>query len=529
MNLSLLPRLLLAFGLAAPTALASSSAYAAGRVRSKDVCPVDAHGRRLCDLKLITDETGQIKSSGLPGGYGPSDLQSAYGLPASGGAGKIVAIWGAQADYPNAESDLSVYRSTFGLPPCTSASGCFTKIDASGGTNYPPPGQDSWIFETAVDLQAVSAACPLCHIVLVEGGDLGTALATVISEGASAFSCSWTYGGNNASCQSSGFDADTAPLASAGILVAAATGDIGYDSGDTYPAECTGVLAVGGTSLTTANDARGWTESAWSFGSSQCSASVPKPSWQRDTGCATRMLADVSAAADGPAGLAVYFTQSAPAGDTFPSGWVGAEGTSFATPFVAAAFTALGIANGQFSPAWVWSNAAAFYDVTTGNDIPTSGSFVGACDSVPSSFCTAGPGYDGPTGWGTPNGGALASAVPPGLTGGDAGTDGGDADGGGMGDGGSDAAGASAGGDAGCGSGAMDATTLPRPPVDAAASFVAEGSPGEAAAGGSSTGCGCAAAGAQRSPGIAAIVAALVLGCARWRRRAAWSVPPSDA
>jgi hypothetical protein len=389
------------------TSLASTSARADARQQYEDVCPVGDHGRRLCDVKIRTDGNGHFKITSTPAGYGAADLQSAYGLSPNGGGGMIVAIWGAQADYPNAESDLAVYRAQYGLPPCTSQNGCFTKIDGSGGTSYPPPGQDAWIFETAVDLQAVSAACPGCKILLVEGGDLATALTTVISRGASAFSSSWLYGGGEAACESSGYNAGSAPLGGSGILVAAATGDNGYQPGDTFPAECTGVLAVGGTTLAQAANARGWTEAAWNGAGSQCSASVPKPSWQNDTGCSTRMTADVSAVADG---IAIYFTQSPQT--TFPTGWLIASGTSFATPFVAGALTALGIANGHFSPSWVWQNQNNFYDVTTGNDINTSNN--ATCSANPTYFCTAAVGYDGPTGWGTPNGSLLATALPPG-------------------------------------------------------------------------------------------------------------------
>jgi hypothetical protein len=511
------------------TSLWATPARAEGPRESKDVCPVDDQGRRLCDLKIRTEVDGQFKVTSTPAGYGPGDLQSAYGLPANGGAGKIVAIWGAQADYPNAESDLAVYRAQYGLPPCTSQNGCLVKIDASGGTNYPPPGQDGWIFETAVDLEAVSAACPGCSILLVEGGDLGTALATVIAKGASAFSCSWTYGGGEAACQSSGYDANTGPLANSGILVAACTGDASYDPGDTYPAECTGVLAVGGTTLTPATNARGWTEAAWNGAGSQCSASVPKPSWQNDPGCSTRMTGDVSAVADG---LAIYFTQSVQ--DGFPTGWVIGEGTSFATPFVAAALTSLGIANGNFSPSWVWQNPSYFYDVTTGNNINTSstGNNVAACSAAPTYFCTAGVGYDGPTGWGTPNGSLLATALPPGADAG-GGDDGGGQEGGSADDAG-DATNGSEGGsvlqdagaqstDSGATDGTMtsDATTIPPPSFEggqtpeSGASFDWNWADGPL----SSTGCGCATASRRPSRAYTGIGAALIVACVCRRRR----------
>ena len=53
-------------------------------------------------------------------------------------------------------------------------------------------------------------------------------------------------------------------------------------------------------------NARGWTETAWSGAGSGCSAYEAKPSWQTDTGCAKRTVADVSAVADPNTGVAVY-------------------------------------------------------------------------------------------------------------------------------------------------------------------------------------------------------------------------------
>ncbi len=57
----------------------------------------------------------------IPSGLTPGDLQNAYKLPsAKAGKGQTIAIVDAYDD-PNAEKDLAVYRSTFGLPPCTTA------------------------------------------------------------------------------------------------------------------------------------------------------------------------------------------------------------------------------------------------------------------------------------------------------------------------------------------------------------------------------------------------------------------------
>ena len=138
----------------------------------KDLCPLENGGRR-CDVKVVTDGAGvPIHSLASPvGGYGPADLEAAYGLPTSGGpgAGKIVAIFGGNSDLPTAESDLGVYRAQYGLPPCTTANGCFMKIDEHGGTAYPAAGTDET--EQTLDIEMASAACPSCKIMLIEGPD----------------------------------------------------------------------------------------------------------------------------------------------------------------------------------------------------------------------------------------------------------------------------------------------------------------------------------------------------------------------
>ncbi len=166
-----------------------------------------------------------------------------------------------------------------------------------------------------------------------------------------------------------------------------------------FPRRAERALAVGGTTLNKASNPRGWTETTWSGTGSGCSPYVAKPSWQTDTGCSMRMEGDVAAVADPGTGMSVYNTQGG-------GGWGIVGGTSAASPIVAGSLTSLGIANGHFTPAWVWQNGENFFDITTGNN--------GTCTGSPSYFCTAGTGYDGPTGWGTPNGNLLKSALPPG-------------------------------------------------------------------------------------------------------------------
>jgi len=104
---------------------------------------------------------------------------------------------------------------------------------------------------------------------------------------------------------------------SKGILVTAASGDNGY--GVSYPASSAGVVAVGGTSLTTSSSARGWAESAWNSGGSGCSSEIAKPAWQTDTACAKRVEADVSAVGDPDTGVSVYCSDGSGAGSSATS------------------------------------------------------------------------------------------------------------------------------------------------------------------------------------------------------------------
>ena len=241
---------------------------------------------------------------GNNGAYDPSFLQSAYNAPsASGGVGQTVAIVDAFDD-PTAESDMSTYRSTFHLPACTSGTsggGCFSKVNQTGGTTYPSPNA-SWAQEISLDLDMVSAMCPLCHILLVEANsalvtDLGTAVNIAVSLGANVVSNS--YGASEYSNETSD---STTYYHHPGVAVVVSSGDKGY--GVQFPAASADVTAVGGTSLnqTTNTGTRNATETAWSGAGSGCSAFVSKPSWQQDA-CSMRTVADVSAEADPSTGV----------------------------------------------------------------------------------------------------------------------------------------------------------------------------------------------------------------------------------
>ncbi len=378
---------------AAPTSGAAVSA-----ARYIHVCAAPVRGAAACDALLRTDVRGGAGGGGKghggggtanPAGYHPADLQAAYKLASaasSDGSGATVAVVDAYDD-PYAESDLATYRSTFGLPACTTKNRCFTKVDQSGGTRY-PARSGSWSQEISLDLDMVSAICPKCNILLVEAAsptfaNLGAAEDTAVRLGAVAVSNS--YGGSDAPDSIYG-----SPYDHTGVAITASAGDGGY--GVEYPASSDYVTAVGGTSLTQdSSSARGWSETAWSGTGSGCSAYNSQPSWQASlgTGCSKRAVADVSADADPYTGVSVY--------DSFRyqgySGWLEFGGTSVASPIIASVYALAGNTKSADGANLPYGNAKALYDVLSGSN--------GTCGTV---LCTAGTGWDGPTGLGTPDG-----------------------------------------------------------------------------------------------------------------------------
>jgi subtilase family serine protease len=319
----------------------------------------------------------------LPSGFGPADLQSAYKLSSSGGAGETVGIVDA-FDNPNVASDLATYRSTFGLPAAN-----FTKVNQSGQASPLPATNVGWGEEESLDVDMVSAICPNCNILLVEANDnslanLGASVNTAVALGAKFVSNS--YGGGESSGETT---SDTQFYEHSGVAVTASSGDSGF--GVQYPAASQFVTAVGGTSLSRANNSRGWSETAWSGAGSGCSAFESKPSFQNgvSTACSRRAEADVSAVADPNTGVAVV--------DTFGTGgtFLVFGGTSVASPIIASVFALAGTPTaGTFPNSYPYAHTSSLFDVTSGSNSRH-------CRSV---LCRAGVGWDGPTGFGTPNG-----------------------------------------------------------------------------------------------------------------------------
>jgi hypothetical protein len=360
--------------------------------------------RTPADHVITADSSGPPSTALTPG-----DIQSAYSLAAdasgSGGSGQTVAVVDA-GDDPTAESDLAVFRSQFGLPACTTANGCFEKVNQAGQQGNYPPVDGTWPEEESLDLDAVSSVCPNCHILLVEADveasgvtiqDLGASVDEAVALGATEVSNS--YGTADESAETGWDQYYNHP----GVAVTASAGDSGY--GVNYPSASQYVTAVGGTTLTQDSSVpRGWDETAWSLDpatgngtGSGCSAYEPQPPWQAGitADCGMRATADVSADADPASGLAVYDTANG------AGGWLQVGGTSLSSPLIAATY-ALAFSQHGPPPAGTYPSSYLYTDYLAApgqfNDI-TQGSN-GDCGNL---LCNAGPGWDGPTGLGTPD------------------------------------------------------------------------------------------------------------------------------
>jgi len=336
-----------AMGMPGESAMGLPGESAMGMPGAQFACTgLPAPGTASCTLAInlnAAPSANPNQPAALIPGLHPDDLQSAYALP-SQNAGGLVAVVDAY-DAPGAESDLAVYRSAFGLGDCTSANGCFRKIDQRGRTALPAPN-GAWAEETALDLQMVSAACPRCTIVLVEADsasldDLGAAVDTAASLGPKAISNSYY------ALEWSGESAENVHYHHQGIAVTASSGDRGYAA---YPAASPYVTAVGGTSLRAASG--GWSESPWEYTGHGCSAFVPTPRWQTGTSCTTRSAVDLAAVADPQTGVATF--------DAAAGGWLVAGGTSVGAPLVAAAYA---LSGRPAAPGYSYRHPAGFRPV----------------------------------------------------------------------------------------------------------------------------------------------------------------------
>jgi subtilase family serine protease len=302
-----------------------------------------------------------------------------------------VAIVDAYA-YPNAAADLAIFRNAVGLPPCTQQNGCLTIIDQRGNRAPPHNANTNWDVEQAADLDTVSTMCPNCRILLVQAEtsfdtDLATAERTAGTFHPHVIANS--YGGPE-----TGTTRVETAYDQPGIAITASTGDFGY--GVAFPASSPHVTAVGGTTLNLDSNGARLNETAWAGAGSGCSTVYNEPSWQTPNHanmanngvCTMRMIADVSADADPNTGVVFYMNIPA-----YPAGFYIVGGTSISNQIIAGIY-------GERANAVTFGENPYLAPSTALNDV-TSGSN-GTCAIT--YYCNSVPGYDGPTGLGTPNG-----------------------------------------------------------------------------------------------------------------------------
>jgi subtilase family serine protease len=375
----------------APHAVAAPAAPKTPAYRS---CATADEGRFRCmsvwhgtTASAPPSRTQQGEGSGAaaapkpPSGLHPTNIRSAYDLPLRGKKNQTVAIVDA-FDNPNVEQDLAVYRSAFGLSGCTTANGCFRKVDQRGGTRY-PEGDPGWGVEISLDVQAVSASCRTCKILLVEADDdsfeaIGAAENTAVRLGATVVSNS--YGTDESGAM---WDYAKRFYTHPDVAIVASSGDYGFTTAS-FPAVLQTTWAVGGTRLKKTKSG-GWTEDAWEGAGSGCSAYVDKPAVQKG-----RTVADLSAVADPDNEFSVYDTY----GLDEDNGWIAVGGTSLSAPLVAGMIGLAGNAQKVASPTYLYTHRSGLRDVRGGSNGYCGGDYL----------CTAVKGYDAPTGLGSPRG-----------------------------------------------------------------------------------------------------------------------------
>lgn len=347
-----------------------------------------------------------MASTGPTSGLSPTQVNSAYRFSQLGqtGSGQTVALWEFDGYTP---VDLTTYNSQYGLSGPTAST---VPVDGASYDSAPGNGR----FEVELDSEVARAIAPAATQLVYEAPNSGTGqvdMANKILSDSKATVISVSWG----ACEQ---DTSTAIMtavnnvftqaAAQGISIFSASGDNG--SRDcTNSASGSGVSAVdfpgssgydtsvGGTSLTLGANGVYGSETAWSLGGGGVSVQFTRPAWQTGSG-SMRTVPDVASEADPNTGFATYTGGS----------WVLAGGTSAAAPTwagfallynqkaLAAGRPKLGFANPALYQIGSGSGrASAFHDVTSGSN----GAY------------TAGIGYDNVTGWGSPIGDGLATAL----------------------------------------------------------------------------------------------------------------------
>ncbi|HEY6960154.1 MAG TPA: S53 family peptidase [Candidatus Limnocylindria bacterium] len=333
-------------------------------LHGEPVCPGPAAaGTARCHAQVLADGVRPFAQSS-PYGLSPAQIKSAYNFPTSltAGSGSTIAIVDAYND-PTAENDLAVFSTQYGLPACTTANGCFKKVDQNGGGRYPRT-DSGWALEISLDVQWAHAIAPGANILLVEAktNSFTNLLAAEDYAKAHAQYVSNSWGGSEFSGESS-YDSH---FAQSGVSFFVSSGDAGLPA--EYPSSSPNVISVGGTTLTFNADGTLAAETGWSSGGGGCSAYESATSAQSSfsgygqVNCAGRRATpDVSLDADPASGVSVYDSTKYQ-GQT---GWWRVGGTSASSPMWAARSA---VANTVVNSAYVYGRSISYRDITSGNN-----------------------------------------------------------------------------------------------------------------------------------------------------------------
>lgn len=353
-------------GLAYVTALLASSIPVVAEASAETVTTASCSTQSTVGARCLAQATGSGSSS--PVGLSPAQIKAAYGWSAktTAGSGQTIAIVVAH-DNPAVESDLAVFSGQYGLPPCTTANGCFTKVDSSGGPNYPSYTK-GWEFEIEIDVQWTHAIAPGAKILLVEAttANLNDMLAAVdyAKRHAQYVSNSWVIGSNQETKSEVDLDFH---FVQPGVSFFAGSGDVALTT--YYPSASPNVISVGGTQLNFKSDGTLQSETGWISAGGGCSkfeiANQAQSSFGRyaQAGCGGfRATPDVAAVASQNSRVSVFDSNSF---GSQGGGWFGAYGTSVATPLWAARAAGAGIV---VNAATVYSSSITYRDITGGGN-----------------------------------------------------------------------------------------------------------------------------------------------------------------